>query len=100
MPPGAACIRDAFRRYTAREVGGGRATRQPGQVRKEAALASSGSGRLSASHSSFRRFVTTRAAEYAHPMTDCSADLALAPDVPAAGYRVLARKYRPATFDD
>src|SRR6266545_3541327 len=35
-----ACIPDAFRRYKEREVGGGRATRQPGQVRKEAALTS------------------------------------------------------------
>ena len=39
----------------AREVGGGRATRQPGQVRKEAALTSSGSGRSSASHPNFLR---------------------------------------------
>src|SRR5260370_35148408 len=33
-----------------REVGGGRATRQPGQVRKEAALTSSGSGASSTSY--------------------------------------------------
>src|SRR5213083_1253111 len=33
-----------------REIGSGRATRQPGQVRKEAALTSSGSGRSSVSH--------------------------------------------------
>ena len=46
-----ACIPVPFRRYREREVGGGRATRQPGQVRKEAALTSSGSGRSSASHS-------------------------------------------------
>ena len=46
-----ACIPVPFRRYRKREVGGGRATRQPGQVRKEAALTSSGSGRSSASHS-------------------------------------------------
>src|ERR1700744_5377115 len=32
------------------EVGGGRATRQPGQVRKEAALTRSGSGRSSVSY--------------------------------------------------
>jgi hypothetical protein len=44
-----ACNRRGFRRYKAREVGGGRATRQPGQVRKEAALTSSGSGRSSTS---------------------------------------------------
>ena len=47
---GGACIPVPFRRYRGREVGGGRATRQPGQVRKEAALTSSGSGRSSASH--------------------------------------------------
>src|SRR5712675_1818650 len=33
-----------------REIGGGRATRQPGQVRKEAALTRSGSGRSSVSY--------------------------------------------------
>ena len=32
------------------EIGGGRATRQPGQVRKEAALTRSGSGRSSVSY--------------------------------------------------
>src|SRR5207245_16822 len=47
----AACLGAPFARYRGREVGGGRATRQPGQVRKEAALTSSGSGRSSASHS-------------------------------------------------
>src|SRR4051794_20552940 len=48
--------------------------------------------------------VATRAAEYAQTMTDdrsAEPALALAPEAPAAGgYRVLARKYRPATFDD
>src|SRR6266481_3131217 len=37
-----------------REIGGGRATRQPGQVRKEAALTRSGSGRCSVSYLFFR----------------------------------------------
>src|SRR5262245_65136287 len=37
-----------------REIGGGRATRQPGQVRKEAALTRSGSGRSSVSYLFFR----------------------------------------------
>src|SRR6266536_4544517 len=37
-----------------REIGGGRATRQPGQVRKEAALTRSGSGRSSVSYQFFR----------------------------------------------
>src|SRR5882724_5684806 len=36
------------------EIGGGRATRQPGQVRKEAALTRSGSGRSSVSYLFFR----------------------------------------------
>src|SRR5208283_3861338 len=35
-----ACFLPPFARYRSREVGGGRATRQPGQVRKEAALTS------------------------------------------------------------
>jgi len=47
---GGACIPALFARYRTREVGGGRATRQPGQVRKEAALTSYDSGRSSASH--------------------------------------------------
>ena len=34
----------------AREVGGGRLSRQPGQIRKEAAVTSSQAGRLPASH--------------------------------------------------
>src|SRR5215203_3239127 len=38
-----------------REIGGGRATRQPGQVRKEAALTRSGSGRSSVSYLIFER---------------------------------------------
>src|ERR1700736_2196700 len=38
-----------------REIGGGRATRQPGQVRKEAALTRSGSGRSSVSYQFFER---------------------------------------------
>src|ERR1700688_4743750 len=37
-----------------REIGGGRASRQPGQVRKEAALTRSGSGRSSVSYLFFR----------------------------------------------
>src|ERR1700730_5396215 len=37
-----------------REIGGGRASRQPGQVRKEAALTRSGSGRSSVSYLLFR----------------------------------------------
>src|SRR5262252_7049716 len=39
-------------RYWGREVGGGRASRQPGQVRKEAAVTSFRTGRVPASHPS------------------------------------------------
>ena len=46
--------------YFSREVGGGRATRQPGQVRKEAALTSFGTGRRPASH--FHRLGSSREA--------------------------------------
>src|SRR6202163_4994336 len=50
-----------------REIGGGRATRQPGQVRKEAALTRSGSGRSSVSYLFFER-IAQRAV--AHPALD------------------------------
>src|SRR6476469_3074606 len=43
-----------------REIGGGRATRQPGQVRKEAALTRSGSGRSSVSYLFFERIALKR----------------------------------------
>src|ERR1700756_3183495 len=88
-----------------REVGGGRATRQPGQVRKEAALTSSGSGRSSASHSDTRRDEdapgaagTMNAATIPDDPAARGPDLATAQRAPH--YRVLARKYRPASFDD
>jgi hypothetical protein len=52
-----------------REIGGGRATRQPGQVRKEAALTRSGSGRSSVSYLFFsseaRQAVGSVALEFA-----------------------------------
>src|SRR5664279_3503940 len=117
-----------------REIGGGRATRQPGQVRKEAALTRSGSGRSSVSYLFFRanraRGGTRPAPDFApvvppagferqssadRSMTDAGAP-ALPPDQPEsvhqggfdlggppqAGkhYRVLARKYRPSSFED
>src|SRR5216683_877941 len=47
-----------------REIGGGRATRQPGQVRKEAALTRSGSGRSSVSYLFFER-IAQKAAGFA-----------------------------------
>src|SRR5882757_9744255 len=47
-----------------REIGGGRATRQPGQVRKEAALTRSGSGRSSVSYLFFEE-IAPKAASFA-----------------------------------
>src|SRR3984893_3554467 len=114
-------------------MGGGRATRQPGQVRKEAALTRSGSGRSSVSYLFFRanraRWAPRPALDSApippagferqssadRSMTDAGAP-SMPPDVPdstdqsgfdlggppEAGkhYRVLARKYRPSSFED
>ena len=54
LPP-PACFPALWPKYRSREVGGGRATRQPGQVRKEAALTRSGSGRSSVSYLFFER---------------------------------------------
>src|SRR5258708_7210506 len=50
-----ACLRDFWPQKRDGELGGGRATRQPGQVRKEAALTRSGSGRSSVSYPFFER---------------------------------------------
>src|SRR6266481_7788878 len=52
--PTAACFPPLLAPNKDREIGGGRATRQPGQVRKEAALTRSGSGRSSVSYLFFR----------------------------------------------
>src|SRR5712671_7641460 len=113
-----------------REIGGGRATRQPGQVRKEAALTRSGSGRSSVSYLFFRANRASHAASPPvaldlapfrkarperhsiadRPMTDAGAppedhteqsgfDLGGLADA-AKPYRVLARKYRPSSFND
>ena len=95
-----------------REIGGGRASRQPGQVRKEAALTRSGSGRSSVSYFVFLGFqqVIWHAANAVGPlpglqhqrgclMTD-AVQLPIIPIAAAAPYRVLARKYRPSSFDD
>src|SRR5579859_6599428 len=54
-PGGAACFPRHLAPNRDREIGGGRATRQPGQVRKEAALTRSGSGRSSVSYLFFER---------------------------------------------
>src|SRR3569832_1787201 len=110
-----------------REIGGGRATRQPGQVRKEAALTRSGSGRSSVSYLFFWRMAQGAATEFTNvalfrkagfarssiadqPMNDAGAPLTPHdPDIGGPGfgateagkaYRVLARKYRPAGFVD
>src|SRR6266851_3495462 len=53
-PPAPACFPVLLAPNRGREIGGGRATRQPGQVRKEAALTRSGSGRSSVSYPFFR----------------------------------------------
>src|SRR5947199_336457 len=50
-----ACFPRVLAPNKGREIGGGRATRQPGQVRKEAALTRSGSGRSSVSYLFFGR---------------------------------------------
>src|SRR3984885_10327926 len=116
-----------------REIGGGRATRQPGQVRKEAALTRSGSGRSSVSYLFFEQiaqksnpvlacdlFLVPQAGFERHSIADRSmtdAGIPVTPPTdpestqqggfdpggpPQAGqpYRVLARKYRPSSFDD
>nr|CAE45329.1 unnamed protein product [Magnetospirillum gryphiswaldense] len=47
-------------RYSRREIGDGRACRQPGQVRKEAAVTISGSGRCPVSHPQFQKIHTNQ----------------------------------------
>src|SRR5882672_5167321 len=54
-PTNPACFPALLAPNKDREIGGGRATRQPGQVRKEAALTRSGSGRSSVSYLFFER---------------------------------------------
>src|SRR5690606_20444016 len=105
-----------------------RAPRQPGQVRKEAAVTSFRPGRLPASHLP-RRLVLRQARDEglfsvlvlslskgeapgaAAPHTlvarppmndapDSPGNLFGSPDAAAPAYRVLARKYRPTTFRD
>ena len=81
-----------------REVGGGRATRQPGQVRKEAAPTSQARVIVPASHpflmsaARFTRATSRAMSEIERPATSAAST--------GTGYRVLARKYRPKDFSD
>src|SRR5216117_2250992 len=59
-PSAPACFPALLAPNRDREIGGGRATRQPGQVRKEAALTRSGSGRSSVSYLFFERIAQVR----------------------------------------
>src|SRR5215213_8609414 len=131
-PPRPACFPRLLAPNKGREIGGGRATRQPGQVRKEAALTRSGSGRSSVSYLFFKRIAQDRLSRLAldsvpvpqagferqpsadRSMTDGGApsmppndpesvhqggfDLGGPPE-PGKHYRVLARKYRPSSFE-
>src|SRR6266705_784311 len=63
-PSRRACFSGLLAPNRDREIGGGRATRQPGQVRKEAALTRSGSGRSSVSYLFFER-IAQKAATFA-----------------------------------
>ena len=76
-------------RYRAWEVGDGRATRQPGQIRKEAALTSPS-----------RVVVRPPTPRLAHPLRDLSNQPMAEHDSGSGAYRVLARKYRPWNFAD
>src|SRR5690349_22352328 len=131
MPAHPACFPALLAPNRDREIGGGRATRQPGQVRKEAALTRSGSGRSSVSYlfslriapaarklapgaRSFPQKPAERFEIADRQMTDAGApdhkpdgaeqggfDLGGGAAAGAAkSYRVLARKYRPASFED
>src|SRR5437660_8007867 len=79
MPAYPACFPALLAPNRDREIGGGRATRQPGQVRKEAALTRSGSGRSSVSYLFFERIAQK------------AASLALSPRL----WRVYRKKWVP-----
>src|SRR6185312_3140969 len=97
-----ACFPPPKVRYRSREVGGGRATRQPGQVRKEAALTSPVRVVVSLPPNSTPR----RQSRAEHAPADGTMSEPANPAGPGSapaeggGYRVLARKYRPASFED
>ena len=89
---------------------GGRTSRQPGQIRKEAAVTSFAAGRFSLPPSFFSSFMghfstNARRAFRCAPGPRIMADMSdlLSDDKAAntpAPYQVLARKYRPQRFED
>src|ERR1700692_4478902 len=72
-PSHPACFPNLLAPNKGREMGGGRATRQPGQVRKEAALTRSGSGRSSVSYLFFRANRAKADISFALDLFRCSA---------------------------
>src|SRR5215213_9795846 len=101
--PTASCHGPAETSYRRREVGGGRNTRQLGQVRKEAALTRP--LRVSVQSPTYSiADISLRDAPHARgPYTEgriAMDEASSQPLPPSDGYRVLARKYRPSTFDD
>src|SRR6266700_3948544 len=87
-PSRAACFPALLAPNKDREIGGGRATRQPGQVRKEAALTRSGSGRSSVSYLFFER-IAQKTVSQRRPLG------LVPPNVEKAGTGVSFRKSRP-----
>src|SRR5215218_3052041 len=99
------CVSRPIRPYSRWEVGEGRLTRQLGQVRKEAALTRPNGSSSSLPPSRFPKALQSMDDTTAGtPLNDEPAlpgfPAAPAPAAPASPYRVLARKYRPKTFDD
>src|SRR5258708_6136774 len=105
-PTRQACLFLSEARYRRREVGGGRVARQPGQVRKEAALTSL--VRVARPASRLGRFALKPAADLGPGADFCDSPRSTTPlnqpagspvteetsGASAHGYRVLARKYR------
>ena len=89
----------------AREVGGGRAARQPGQDRKVAAPTSQARVARPASRLAYKQkqAAERRLEARLHgrsAMSDSSQSNGQAAAEPQTAYRVLARKYRPQRFED
>ena len=91
-----------FIHYCAREVGGGRVPRQPGQIRKEAAPTSQ--TRVVCQPPTRRRTPILMASETRMAKSTRKTSQSAGSDggtpADAGPYVVLARKYRPQTFDD